>query len=54
MRSQTGSLSFIDMAFWVDDIKTLKSELIAIGVAWGILHDSLNVSIVHLHWTKNC
>jgi uncharacterized membrane protein len=31
-----GYLPFFSMAFWVYDMKSLKSKLIATGVVWGI------------------
>jgi hypothetical protein len=38
------------MSFWVFDMKTLKSKLIATGSVWGIIIVSLIVFIPVLHW----
>jgi hypothetical protein len=45
-----GYLPFFAMSFWVFDMKTLKSKLIATGSVWGIIIVSLIVFIPVLHW----
>ena len=45
-----GYLPFFVMAYWVFDMKTLKSKLIATGTVWGIIIASLIVFIPILHW----
>jgi hypothetical protein len=45
-----GYLPFFAMAFWVHDMKTLKSKLIAVGAIWGVVIASLIVFIPVLHW----
>lgn len=45
-----GYLPFFVMSFWVYDMKTLKSKLIATGTVWGIIIASLVVFIPVLHW----
>lgn len=45
-----GYLPFFAMAFWVHDMKTIKSKLIAVGTIWGIVIISLIVFIPILGW----
>ena len=45
-----GYLPFFVMSYWVFDMKTLKSKLIATGTVWGIIIASLIVFIPILHW----
>ena len=45
-----GYLPFFVMSYWVYDMKTLKSKLIATGTVWGIIIASLIVFIPILHW----
>jgi hypothetical protein len=45
-----GYLPFFVMAFWVYDMKTIKSKLIAVGTIWGIIIASLVVFIPILGW----
>ena len=45
-----GYLPFFAMAFWVHDMKTIKSKLIAVGTIWGIVIVSLVVFIPILGW----
>ncbi len=45
-----GYLPFFAMAFWVFDMKTLKSKLITTGVVWGIILASLIIFVPVLHW----
>ena len=45
-----GYLPFFIMSFWVYDMKTLKSKLIAVGIIWGIVIISLIIFIPILHW----
>lgn len=45
-----GYLPFFAMCFWVFDMKTIKSKLIAVGVIWGVVIASLVVFIPILHW----
>ncbi len=45
-----GYLPFFVMSFWVYDMKTLKSKLIAVGTIWGIVIISLIVFVPILHW----
>lgn len=45
-----GYLPFFVMAFWVFDMKTIKSKLIAVGIVWGVIIASLIVFIPVLHW----
>jgi hypothetical protein len=45
-----GYLPFSLMAFWVFDMKTIKSKLIAVGAIWGVVIVSLIVFIPILKW----
>ncbi len=45
-----GYLTFFIMAFWVFDMKTIKSKLIVNGIIWGVVIASLIVFIPVLHW----
>ena len=45
-----GYLPFFVMSYWVFDMKTLKSKLIATGTVWGIIIVSLIIFIPVLHW----
>jgi hypothetical protein len=45
-----GYLTFFVMAFWVFDMKTLKSKLITVGTIWGVVIVSLIVFIPILKW----
>jgi hypothetical protein len=45
-----GYLPFFIMAFWVFDMKTIKSKLIAVGTIWGVVITSLIVFIPILKW----
>lgn len=45
-----GYLTFFIMAFWVFDMKTIKSKLITVGIIWGVVVVSLVVFIPVLHW----
>ena len=45
-----GYLTFFIMAFWVFDMKTLKSKLITNGIIWGFVFISLVIFIPVLHW----
>ena len=45
-----GYLHFFAMSFWVYDMKTMKSELIAVGIIWAIVIVSLIVFIPILQW----
>jgi hypothetical protein len=45
-----GYLPFFLVSFWVFDMKTVKSKLIAVGTIWGVVIVSLIVFIPILHW----
>jgi hypothetical protein len=45
-----GYLTFFIMAFWVFDMKTMKSKLIAVGTIWGVVILSLIIFIPVLNW----
>lgn len=45
-----GYLTFFIMAFWVYDMKTMKSKLLTVGIIWGVVLVSLVVFIPVLHW----
>ncbi len=45
-----GYLHFFAMSFWVYDMKTMKSKLIAVGIIWAIVIVSLIVFIPILQW----
>jgi hypothetical protein len=45
-----GYLTFFVMAFWVFDMKTMKSKLITVGTIWVVVIVSLIVFIPILHW----
>jgi hypothetical protein len=45
-----GYLTFFVMAFWVFDMKTMKSKLITVGTIWGVVILSLVVFIPILGW----
>jgi len=45
-----GYLTFFVMAFWVFDMKTMKSKLITVGTIWAVVIVSLIVFIPVLHW----
>jgi hypothetical protein len=45
-----GYLTFFVMAYWVFDMKTMKSKLITVGTIWGVVIVSLIVFIPILHW----
>lgn len=45
-----GYLHFFAVSFWVYDMKTMKSKLIAVGIIWAIVIISLIVFIPVLHW----
>lgn len=45
-----GYLTFFIMAFWVFDMKSMKSKLIANGIIWGVVFISLIIFIPVLHW----
>jgi hypothetical protein len=45
-----GYLTFFVMAFWVFDMKTMKSKLITVGTIWAVVIVSLIVFIPILHW----
>jgi len=45
-----GYLHFFAMSFWVYDMKTIKSKLIAVGIIWAIVIVSLIVFIPILQW----
>lgn len=45
-----GYLPFFLVSFWVFDMKTIKSKLIAVGTIWGVVIASLIVFIPVLHW----
>jgi hypothetical protein len=45
-----GYLTFFVMAFWVFDMKTIKSKLITVGTIWGVVIVSLIVFIPILKW----
>jgi hypothetical protein len=45
-----GYLTFFVMAFWVFDMKTMKSKLITVGTIWGVVILSLIVFIPILGW----
>jgi hypothetical protein len=45
-----GYLTFFVMAFWVFDMKTMKSKLITVGTIWAVVIASLIVFIPILHW----
>ncbi len=45
-----GYLPFFAVSFWVHDMKTIKSKLIAVGTIWGIVIASLVVFIPILGW----
>jgi len=45
-----GYLTFFITAFWVYDMKTLKSKLTVVGVIWTIVIFSLIIFIPILHW----
>jgi len=45
-----GYLTFFVMAFWVFDMKTIKSKLITVGVIWAVVIVSLIVFIPILGW----
>ena len=45
-----GYLPFFVMAFWVFDMKTIKSKLITVGILWGVIITSLIIFIPVLHW----
>ena len=45
-----GYLTFFIAAFWVYDMKTMKSKLIAVGTIWGVVIVSLIIFIPVLGW----
>ena len=45
-----GYLTFFIAAFWVYDMKTIKSKLIAVGTIWGVVILSLIIFIPVLGW----
>ena len=45
-----GYLTFFIMAFWVFDMKSIKSKLVTVGIIWGVVLVSLIVFIPVLHW----
>jgi hypothetical protein len=45
-----GYLTFFIMAFWVYDMKTMKSKLITVSTIWGVVIVSLIVFIPILQW----
>ena len=45
-----GYLTFFVMAFWVFDMKTIRSKLITVGTIWGVVLVSLIVFIPILKW----
>jgi hypothetical protein len=45
-----GYLTFFMMAYWVFDMKTMKSKLITVGTIWGVVILSLIVFIPILGW----
>lgn len=45
-----GYLTFFIMAFWVFDMKTLKSKLLTVGTIWGVVIVALVLFIPVLHW----
>ena len=45
-----GYLTFFVVAYWVFDMKTMKSKLITVGTIWGVVIVSLIVFIPILHW----
>jgi hypothetical protein len=45
-----GYLTFFIVAFWVHDMKTLKSKLITVGTIWAVVIISLILFIPVLHW----
>jgi len=45
-----GYLTFFVVAFWVYDMKTLKSKLITVGIIWTIVTLALIIFIPVLHW----
>ncbi len=45
-----GYLTFFVMAFWVFDMKTMRSKLITVGTIWGVVIVSLIVFIPILKW----
>jgi hypothetical protein len=45
-----GYLPFFAMAFWIHDMKTMKSKWITLGIIWGIVIASLVIFIPVLHW----
>ena len=45
-----GYLTFFIMAFWVYDMKTMKSKLLTVGIIWGVVLVSLVVFIPVLNW----
>jgi hypothetical protein len=45
-----GYLPFFLMAFWVYDMKTLKSKLFTVGILWAVIVTSLVVFSPILHW----
>jgi hypothetical protein len=45
-----GYLTFFVVAFWVFDMKTMKSKLITVGTIWAVVIASLIVFIPILHW----
>jgi len=45
-----GYLTFFVVAFWVFDMKTIKSKLITVGVIWTLVIGSLIIFIPVLQW----
>jgi len=45
-----GYLTFFIVAFWVHDMRTLRSKLIAVGTIWAVVVISLILFIPILHW----
>lgn len=45
-----GYLPFFLMAFWVFDMKTIKSKLIAVGTIWAVVLSSLIIFVPVLKW----
>ena len=45
-----GYLTFFIMAFWVFDMKSIKTKLITVGSIWSVAILSLIVFIPVLHW----
>ncbi len=45
-----GYLTFFVMAFWVFDMKTMRSKLLTVGIIWGTVILSLVLFIPILHW----